>query len=138
MISKGCTSHLVRVRNLECEPAPLQSILMVNEFPGVFLEDPPRIPQEKEIDFAINLLTSTQLISIPPYRMAQAELRQFKEQLKDFIEKVFIHDSISPWGAPVLFVIVFIDNIFIYLRSKVEHAYHLRVVLQTAGSYVVC
>ena len=104
LIFKGCTSHLVRVRNLECEPAPLQSILMVNEFPGVFLEDPPRIPHEKEIDFAINLLPSTQLISIPPYRMALTELREFKEQLKDFLEKGFIQASISPRGAPVLFV----------------------------------
>ena len=32
---------------------------------------------------------------------------------------------------------VFIDNIFIYLRSKAEHAYHLRVVLQTLQDHML-
>ena len=36
--------------------------------------------------------------------MAPAELRELKEQLKDLLEKGFIRPSISPWGAPVLFV----------------------------------
>ncbi|KAF3645199.1 RNA-directed DNA polymerase -like protein [Capsicum annuum] len=46
----------------------------------------------------------TQPILIPPYRMAPIELRELKEQLKDFLEKGFIRPSVSPWGAPVLFV----------------------------------
>ena len=33
--------------------------------------------------------------------MAPAEL---KEQLKDLLDKGFIRPSVSPWGAPVLFV----------------------------------
>ncbi|CAN4123904.1 unnamed protein product [Withania somnifera] len=36
--------------------------------------------------------------------MAPAELRELKEQLKDLLEKGFIKPSMSPWGAPVLFV----------------------------------
>ena len=36
--------------------------------------------------------------------MAPAELKELKEQLKDLLEKGFIRPSISPWGAPVLFV----------------------------------
>ncbi|KAH0657850.1 hypothetical protein KY289_026598 [Solanum tuberosum] len=57
-----------------------------------------------EIDFGIDLLPDTQPISIPPYRMAPAELKKLKEQLKDLLDKGFIRPSISPWGAPVLFV----------------------------------
>ncbi|WMV24356.1 hypothetical protein MTR67_017741 [Solanum verrucosum] len=45
-----------------------------------------------------------QPISIPPYRMTPAELKELKEQLKDLLDKGFIQPSISPWGAPVLFV----------------------------------
>ncbi|WMV45713.1 hypothetical protein MTR67_039098 [Solanum verrucosum] len=45
-----------------------------------------------------------QPISIPPYRMTPAELRELKEQLKDLLEKGFLRPSMSPWGAPVLFV----------------------------------
>ena len=36
--------------------------------------------------------------------MAPAELKELTEQLKDLLEKGFIRPSISPWGAPVLFV----------------------------------
>ncbi|WMV25700.1 hypothetical protein MTR67_019085 [Solanum verrucosum] len=57
-----------------------------------------------EIDFGIDLLPDTQPISIPPYRMAPAELKELKEQLRDLLEKGFIRPSQSPWGAPVLFV----------------------------------
>ena len=36
--------------------------------------------------------------------MAPTELKELKEQLKDLLDKGFILPSISPWGAPVLFV----------------------------------
>ena len=36
--------------------------------------------------------------------MAPAELKELKEQLKDFLDKRFIRPSISPWGTPILFV----------------------------------
>ncbi|WMV50166.1 hypothetical protein MTR67_043551 [Solanum verrucosum] len=36
--------------------------------------------------------------------MAPVELRQLKSQLQELLEKGFIRPSVSPWGAPVLFV----------------------------------
>ena len=39
-----------------------------------------------------------------PYRMAPAELAELKKQLTELLEKDFIRPSMSPWGAPVLFV----------------------------------
>ena len=77
---------------------------VVNEFPDVFPEDLPGLPPEREVEFGIDMIPDTQPISIPPYRMAPAELRELKEQLQDLLEKGFIRPSISPWGAPVLFV----------------------------------
>ena len=56
------------------------------------------------IDFAIDLEPGTKPISIPPCRMAPAELKELKDQLQDLLEKGFIRPSVSPWGAPVLFV----------------------------------
>src|SRR5687767_8837761 len=104
MISKGCIYHLVRVRDVKSEVPPLESVPVVNEFPDVFPNDLPGIPPEREIDFGIDLLPDTRLIYIPPYRMAPAELKELKEQLKDLLDKGFIRPSISPSGAPVLFV----------------------------------
>ena len=70
----------------------------------MFPEDLPGNPLEREIDFGIDLLQNNQPIFIPPYRMALAELMKLKEKLKENLDKGFIRPSISPWGAPVLFV----------------------------------
>ena len=43
-------------------------------------------------------------IFIPPYRMAPIELKELKTQLQDLIDNGFIWLSVSPWGAPILFV----------------------------------
>ncbi|WMV43228.1 hypothetical protein MTR67_036613 [Solanum verrucosum] len=54
--------------------------------------------------FCIDLEPGTRPISIPPYRMAPAELRELKTQIQELLDKEFICPSASPWGAPVLFV----------------------------------
>ncbi|KAJ3677872.1 hypothetical protein LUZ60_001675 [Juncus effusus] len=43
-------------------------------------------------------------ISKTPYRVAPAELKELKIQLQELLDKGFIRPSVSPWGAPVLFV----------------------------------
>nr|XP_009804253.1 PREDICTED: uncharacterized protein LOC104249515 [Nicotiana sylvestris] len=93
----------VHVRDIDKEPSTLQSVPILNEFPAVFPNELPGIPPKREIDFAIDLLPDTQPISIPPYRISPAELRELKEKLKDLLDKGFIRPSTSPWGAPVLF-----------------------------------
>ena len=104
MIQKGYIYHLVRVHDTAAEISTLQSVPVVSEFPDVFPDELPGLPPEREIDFSIELMPDTQPISIPPYRMAPAELKELKEQLKDLLDKGFIRPSTSPWGAPVLFV----------------------------------
>ena len=56
------------------------------------------------MEFTIDLIPGTEPISIPPYRMAPAELRELKAQLEELLSKGFIRPGISPGGAPVLFV----------------------------------
>ena len=56
------------------------------------------------MEFTIDLIPETEPISIPPYRMAPAELRELKARLEELLSKGFIRPSISPWGAPVLFL----------------------------------
>ena len=36
--------------------------------------------------------------------MAPAEMKELKVQLEELLEKGYIRPSLSPWGAPVLFV----------------------------------
>ena len=99
MISKGYIYHLVRVKDSSLETPSLELVPEVCEFPEVFPKDLPEVPLEREIVFGIDILPNTRLISIPPYRMAPAELKELKEQLKYLLDKGFIIPSISPWGA---------------------------------------
>ena len=95
---------MIRVKETKSETPTLQYVNVVNEFSDVFPDDLPKIPPDREIEFGIDLLPDTQPISISPYHMAPAKLKELKEQLKDLLDKDFIRPSISPWGAPVLFV----------------------------------
>ena len=79
MICKGYLNHLDRVKDSSLETPTLESVPIVCEFPEVFPEDLPVVPTEREIDFGIDLLPHTHPISIPPYRMAPAELKKLKE-----------------------------------------------------------
>ena len=76
----------------------------MSEFSEVFPTDLPGLPLDQDIDFCIDVEPGTRPISIPLYRMAPAELKELKEQLQDLLSKGFIRPSISPCGAPVLFV----------------------------------
>ena len=56
------------------------------------------------MEFKIDLLSGTTPISKTPYRMAPVKLKELKLQLQDLLEREFIRENDSPWGAPVLFV----------------------------------
>jgi hypothetical protein len=76
----------------------------VCEYPDVFPEDLPGMPPERDIEFLIDLLPGTAPIAKRPYRMSVGELEELKKQLKELLDKEFIHPSSSPWEAPVIFV----------------------------------
>ena len=104
MLCKGGQGYLAYVVDTGKEGTILDEIPVVREFPDVFPDDIAGLPPEREVEFTIDLIPGTEPISIPPYRMAPAELRELKAQLEELLSKGFIRPSISPWGAPVLFV----------------------------------
>ncbi|XP_075497662.1 uncharacterized protein LOC142534817 [Primulina tabacum] len=82
----------------------IEEIPIVAEFADVFPDEIPGFPPAREVEFGIELMPDTSPISRTPYRMAPAELRELKAQLQDLLDKGYIRPSVSPWGAPVLFV----------------------------------
>ena len=58
----------------------------------------------REIEFAIDVVQGATPTSVTPYQMASVELKELKLQLQELLEKGFIRPSVSPWGAPMLFV----------------------------------
>ena len=69
---------------------------MVREFPDVFLEELPRMPPDREVEFVIDLLPRTAPISKRPYRMSVEELKELKKQLTELQEGRYIRPSSSP------------------------------------------
>ncbi|XP_071933782.1 uncharacterized protein [Coffea arabica] len=103
LLSRGAQGFLAFVINTPTDKLKIEDVSVVNEYPDVFPDELVNLPPEKEIEFEINLLPGTSPISKTPYRMAPVELKELKLQLQDLLEQGFIHESGSPWGAPVLF-----------------------------------
>jgi hypothetical protein len=82
----------------------LSEVPVVNEYPDVFPDDLPGLPPEREVEFRIELVPGAKPVAKAPYRLAPTEMRELMNQLKELTEKGFIRPSVSPWGAPVLFV----------------------------------
>ena len=66
----------------------MDEILVVRELPDVFRDDITGLPPDR-VEFTIDLIPGTEPISIHPYRMAPAELRELKAQL----EELLVRDS---------------------------------------------
>ncbi|XP_027158420.1 uncharacterized protein LOC113760043 [Coffea eugenioides] len=104
ILSKGAQGFLAFLINAPSDQVRLEDVPVVREFPDVFPEELKTLPPEREVEFKIDLMPGTAPISRTPYRMAPAELKELKIQLQDLLEKGFVKESDSPWGAPVLFV----------------------------------
>ena len=86
--------------HLEVDGGKMTSVIpVVQDF-----EDVPGLPPHREVEFSIDLVPGIGPVSMAPYRMASAELVEFKKQIKELNAKQFIRPSTLPWGAPVLLV----------------------------------
>jgi hypothetical protein len=77
---------------------------VVREFADVFPEELPGIPPKRELEFTIDLKPGTEPITRMPYQMSTPELQVLKMQLKELMDLALIHPSVSPWGAPFIFI----------------------------------
>ena len=100
----GCEAYLAYAIDTSIEPKKLENVPVVREFPDVFPDDLSGIPLNREIEFRIDLIPGAKPVAKAPYRLAPSEMKELMAQLQDLLEKGFIRPSISPWGAPILFV----------------------------------
>ena len=104
MVRKGCEAYLAYVIDTKKAEPSLSDIPTVSDYPDVFLEELPGLPPQREIKFVIDVVLGATLASITLHRMAPVELKEFKLQLQELLEKGFIRPSVSPWGAQVHFI----------------------------------
>src|SRR6185295_3717296 len=78
---------------------------LLKEFNDTFPTTLPNgLPPERRLDHTIDLIPGMEPPSRPVYRLSHYEMKELKVQLSDLLEKGFIQPSVSPFGAPVLFV----------------------------------
>ncbi|WMV54680.1 hypothetical protein MTR67_048065 [Solanum verrucosum] len=78
---QGCLAYLAHIQDVEVESPSIESIPVVSEFKEVFPTDLSGMPSNRDIDFCIDLEPGNGPISISPYRIAPAELRELKAQI---------------------------------------------------------
>ena len=76
----------------------------MQEFKDVFPNEIPGLPPKRDIYFTIDIVPRVERVSKTPYRMSTLELLELKMQLQELLEKKYIRPSVSPWGAPFLFM----------------------------------
>ncbi|KAG8489258.1 hypothetical protein CXB51_017270 [Gossypium anomalum] len=103
-VRKGCEAYIAYVLDSKESEKRLESVPVVCEYSDVFPEELPGLPPIREVEFGIELVPGTTPISIAPYRMAPTKLKELKTQLQELTDRGFARPSLSPWGAPVLFV----------------------------------
>ena len=86
------------------ETHKLEDYHVLKKFRDVFPDEIPGLPPNRDIDFKIELMPGAAKVSKTPYRMSTLELIEMKMQLQELLEKKYIMPSVSPWGAPILFV----------------------------------
>ncbi|GKD29923.1 putative reverse transcriptase domain-containing protein [Tanacetum coccineum] len=81
-----------------------EEIVVVRDFPEVFLDDLSGLPPIREIEFQIELIPGATPVAKSPYRLAPSELEELSGKLKELQDKGFIRPRSSPCRATVLFV----------------------------------
>nr|GFA62979.1 putative reverse transcriptase domain-containing protein [Tanacetum cinerariifolium] len=122
-IDNGCELFLAQVTGTVSKEKRVEDVLVIRNFPEVFLEDLPGLSPPRQVEFRIDLVPGATPVARAPYRLAPSELKELSEQLKELSEKGFIRPSSSLWGAPVLFVKKK-DGSSVYSKIDLRSGYH--------------
>ncbi|KAM2285787.1 hypothetical protein ACFX1S_038349 [Malus domestica] len=96
LLSKGYQGYLAHVVLNDDAPSSVEDVRVVRYFLDVFPEDFLGLRPDRDVEFVINLLPGTNPISLTPYRMTSAELKELKVQLQELVDKGFIQPNTSP------------------------------------------
>jgi hypothetical protein len=101
----GCPLYEIQVlESVEDDKPNLEDHPILREYRDMFPEEVSGLPPKRDIDFPIELEPRVVPVCRTPYRMSTLKLVELKIKLKEMMEKGYIWPSVSPWGAPVLFV----------------------------------
>ena len=78
---------------------------ILEKYQTVFPDALPKgAPPARSVEHKIDLVEGAVPKAKPPYRLGQKEQDELEKQIRDLLDQGFIRPSVSPWGAPILFV----------------------------------
>nr|GEY10778.1 hypothetical protein [Tanacetum cinerariifolium] len=81
------------------EEQKLKDIIIVGNFPEVFLDNLSGLPPSRKFEFCIDLIPRAMTVAKSPCRLAPSEMEEFSSQLRELQNKGFIRPNSLPWGA---------------------------------------
>nr|GEV52108.1 putative reverse transcriptase domain-containing protein [Tanacetum cinerariifolium] len=98
-VLRGCTLGLLgHLFNIDLMLVELGS----STSSSTWIEDLPRLPPTRQVEFQIDMIPGAAPVARAPYRLAPSKLKELSTQLQELSNKGFIRPRSSPWGAPGL------------------------------------
>nr|GEV88562.1 putative reverse transcriptase domain-containing protein [Tanacetum cinerariifolium] len=145
-IQKGCQVYLAQVTSKKAEDKSkekrLEDVPIIREFPEDFPEDLHGLPPARQVEFHIDLVPGTAPVARASVREGDIPKTAFRTRYGYYKFQVL---SFGLTNTPTVFmdlmnqvckpyldrlVIVFIDDILIYSKSRKEHEGYLKLILK--------
>nr|GFA65242.1 putative reverse transcriptase domain-containing protein [Tanacetum cinerariifolium] len=82
-----------QVMEKKSDEKQLENILVVREFPNVFLEELPGLPPVCQVEFQIDLIPKAAPVAHAPYPLAPSEMQELSNQLQELADRGFIRPN---------------------------------------------
>ncbi|GKC19241.1 putative reverse transcriptase domain-containing protein [Tanacetum coccineum] len=84
-VERGCHLFLAHATKNKSKEKRMEYVLVIHDFPEVFLEEFPGLPPPRQVEFRINLVPGAAPVARAPYRLAPSEMRELSH-LKIILE----------------------------------------------------
>ncbi|XP_075499143.1 uncharacterized protein LOC142537518 [Primulina tabacum] len=140
MLVKGCYGFLASVVDITREGSGnVSDIDIVRDYLDVFADDVPGLPPDREVEFVIDIIPGYHQLKVKECDIPKTAFRTWYGHYEFLVmsfgltnDPYVFMDLMNRVFKPYLdkFVIIFIDDILIYSKTRDLHREHLRIVLQ--------
>nr|GFA89554.1 putative reverse transcriptase domain-containing protein [Tanacetum cinerariifolium] len=99
-------------------------LLLFEFFPEVFLDELPRLPPPRKVEFRIDLIPGAAPVACTPYHLAPSKMKELSEQLRDLSEKGFIRPSSYRRELRISDLFDQLQGFSIYSKIDLRSVYH--------------
>jgi hypothetical protein len=99
-----CKDVLISLHDLQQSLPPIVADIL-QEYADIFpSEVPAGLPPLRGIEYQIDLILGASLPNRAPYRTNPEETKEIQRQVKELLDKGYVHESLSPCAVPVILV----------------------------------